>query len=112
LNHRDFDRLELIQSLIAHLRRRLANLSERAFYADKDEIDLTAFRLSAMGEACYKLSDELKLRNSRIDWIAIYGMRNVIVHDYEGIKPERLWKVITENLDEMEELCRVELGSS
>lgn len=109
MNYRDFDRLELILQLIAHIQRRFTGLSERAFLNNKDEIDLTAFRLSAIGEACSKLDGELKGRHSHIDWVAIYGMRNVIVHDYNGIRPERIWEVARGKLNALEAMCRAEI---
>jgi uncharacterized protein with HEPN domain len=112
VNYGDFDRIELILRLIGHLERRLSHLSEQGFLNDKDEIDLTAFRLSAVGEASYKLSGELKSRHPHIDWMAIYGMRNVIVHDYDAIRPEKLWEAATEKLNDLADICRVELDGT
>jgi uncharacterized protein with HEPN domain len=107
----DFSKLELILRMIAHLERRLSRLSRGAFLADVDEIDLTAFRLMVIGETSAKLSDELKLRNPHIDWPNIYGMRNVIAHDYDSVVPERLWAAYTGNLAELAATCREELAA-
>ena len=46
---RDRDRLETILRVIGHIERRLSGMDLRAFAADGDEIDLTAFRLSVIG---------------------------------------------------------------
>ena len=99
MNYRDIDRLELILKLIEHLRRRLTAISRDDFLADQDEIDLTAFRLSVIGEATFKLDEAIKSRNGAVKWASIYGMRNIIVHDYEGIVAQRLWKVFVDELD-------------
>jgi uncharacterized protein with HEPN domain len=106
----DFYRLELILRMIGHLHRRLGPLSIEAFLTDVDEIDLTAFRLSVIGEATSKLSDDVKSRNSGINWPSIYGMRNVIVHDYGAIEPERLWVVFVKDIDPLALICQRELG--
>ena len=95
--------------MIGHLDRRLSRLTRVAFLADVDEIDLTAFRLSVIGETSSKLSEVLKLRNAHIDWPSIYGMRNVIVHDYDAVVPERLWAAYANDLNELAAVCRVEL---
>ena len=34
----------------------------------------------------------------RIPWRAIVGMRNFIVHEYEGIDYSRVWETVTESL--------------
>lgn len=106
----DFERLELVLRLIAHLDRRLGTMSREAFLADLDEVDLTAFRLSAIGETTNKLSAALKLRHPHIPWEKIYGMRNLITHDYGAIVPERLWAAFTDGLDDLAAICCAELA--
>ncbi len=51
---------ELVVELIGHIQRRVPNKTEAEFLADRDEIDLTAFRLLHVGEASRKMSAELK----------------------------------------------------
>jgi uncharacterized protein with HEPN domain len=96
--------------MIAHLRRRLSILSLAAFLTDVDEMDLTAYRLAVIGEMSSKLTAELKARHVTVGWLAIYGMRNIIVHDYEAIEGERLWAAYAHGLDELARVCRAELG--
>jgi uncharacterized protein with HEPN domain len=110
VSRQDFHRLELIMQMIGHLRRRLAPLSLRAFLGDVDEIDLTSFRLAVIGELTSKLSAALKSRHPHIDWPSIYAMRNIIVHDYGAIEPERLWAVFMKDIPTLAEVCRSELG--
>ena len=109
MSERDTDRLELILELIDHIERRTDGLPRAQFIADKDEVDLTAFRLAAIGEEANKLSDEVKARNPAIEWTEIYSMRNVIVHDYGRIDAVRVWSVLGVNLSTLAEVCRVEL---
>jgi len=47
---RDKERLETILRVIADVERRLGGMDFQAFSTDGDEIDLTAFRLSVIGE--------------------------------------------------------------
>ena len=112
MSGQDFHRLELILRIVGHLHRRLDPLSLETFLTDVDEIDLTAFRLSVIGETTATLSDALKARNPSIHWPSIYGMRNVIVHDYGAIEPGRLWAVFTKDIELLAEVCRAELGGA
>jgi uncharacterized protein with HEPN domain len=106
MSSQDFHKLELIMQMIGHLRRRLQSISLRAFLADIDEIDLTA----VIGELTSKLSAALKSRHPHIDWPSIYAMRNIIVHDYGAIEPERLWAVFAKDIATLAEVCGKELG--
>ena len=75
-------RLEIILQMIDDLDRRLADKSVEAFSRDLDERDLTAFRLSVIGENANKLSDELKARHPGLPWREMYAFRNLVSHDY------------------------------
>jgi uncharacterized protein with HEPN domain len=110
MSSQDFHKLELIMQMIGHLRRRLQPISLRAFLGDIDEIDLTSFRLAVIGELTSKLSAALKSRHPQIDWPSIYAMRNIIVHDYGAIEPERLWAVFVKDIASLAEVCRKELA--
>ncbi len=96
--------------LVGDLNRRLEGVSREQFLTDKDEIDLTAYRLSVIGETCNKLSDEIRNRHAHIDWIGIYAMRNVIAHDYKAIDAKLVWETLGEDLSTLAEVCRMELG--
>jgi len=48
-------------------------------------------RLQIMAESSQRLSDELKASIADVDWRALSGFRNILVHDYlGGIDLERL----------------------
>lgn len=108
---RDWFHLRQLLRFIAHIERRLSQLDEAAFKADRDEIDLTAYRFQMMGEAARRLSDSLKARNPGIDWSGIIGMRNVIAHDYEGVASKVMWDAARDKLDALARACREELAA-
>ena len=112
LDFRDYDRLEHVLELIGHIGRRLQGMTAERFLDNIDEIDLTAFRLSVIGEAVRKLGEPVKQRHADIDWNRIYAMRNVIVHDYQNIKAERVWDAAQFDLAPLAAVCEDELGQS
>jgi uncharacterized protein with HEPN domain len=75
---------------------------------DPDEIDLTAFRLSVIGENANKLSDEVKGRHPSLPWKGMYGFRNLVSHEYSTIAPRFVWAA-TQELEPIRAMCRVEL---
>ncbi len=57
-------------------------------------IDACVFNLSQIGELVNKLDKEYTLKNSEIPWFKIRGLRNRIVHDYEGLNIKLIWEII------------------
>lgn len=106
---RDPERLEVILRLIEGSKRRLSAITIDAFRTSEDEIDLTSYRLAMIGEESNKPSQSLRGRHD-LPWEAIYGLRNIVVHNYLGIDPERIWIAATENLDLLATTCRTELA--
>lgn len=109
MEENDRAHLEQIVELIDHIERRLGPLDRDTFVKDRDEVDLTAFRLAAIGEASRKLSSALKARHPAVAWSAMYAMRNIITHDYGAILPERVWEVPGESLALLRQVCSTEL---
>lgn len=66
-----------------------------------------------MAESTQRLSNGLKVQAPNVDWRALAGFRNVLVHDYlGGIDVERVWDAIENYLPELEIAVRelMEIG--
>jgi uncharacterized protein with HEPN domain len=105
----DVDHLRLIIRLVNDIERRLENLDFDRFSADIDELDLTSFRLGVIGETTKKLTADIKNRHPELVWSAIYGMRNVIFHDYYAVDPQLVWSTATNSLKALAAVCEQEL---
>ena len=64
--------------------------------------DAVMRNLQILGESTRRLSDETKAHGKEIDWRAIIGLRNVMVHDYLGITLDRVWEIIENDLPILE----------
>ena len=62
------------------------DLSYDEFCGSEMLIEACVFNLSQIGELTIKLRDECKAANPQVAWAQIYGLRNRIVHDYEGLR--------------------------
>ena len=72
------------------------------FTSDSMLIEACVFNLMQIGKLSKnELSDECKKTISAIPWNQLYGMRNRIVHGYEGVKLQIVWDTINENLTEL-----------
>ncbi len=62
----------------------------------KDETLQRAFvrSLEIIGEATKKLSSEIKTKYPDVEWKAIAGTRDKLIHDYFGVDYELIWDII------------------
>ncbi|MGB5636832.1 MAG: HepT-like ribonuclease domain-containing protein [Waterburya sp.] len=59
-------------------------------------------RLQTLAESTQRLSNDLKQKNSDIDWRNISGFRNILVHDYlGGIDLNLVWEVVNTYLSDL-----------
>jgi len=58
------------------------------FSSNDEKIDAVILNLEQIGETAKKISTETKGFCSDINWPSIIGLRNMISHEYEGIKTQ------------------------
>ena len=64
-------------------------------------IDACVFNLSQLGEVANRIDSEFEKTHPEIPWRQIYGLRNRVIHDYEGINLILIWEIITEDLPDL-----------
>jgi uncharacterized protein with HEPN domain len=106
----DLERLEVIRELIDRLDRQVAGRTRDEFVDDRDQVDLAAYRLGSIGENCRRLSDDLKARNPDLPWRAMYALRNVVAHEYQQIKPDRIWVAVRSGLGAVRDMADAEIA--
>ena len=75
------------------------SISLEEFNEDKMRVEACVFNLMQIGElAKVSLSEEIKSQITSIPWKQIYGMRNRIVHGYEGVEMKIVWDTIKMDL--------------
>jgi len=71
------------------------------FSKDAKSIAACVLNLSQIGELAGRLDTEFIEANAQIPWHKIRGLRNRIVHDYEGIQLNFVWDVLVEDLHKL-----------
>lgn len=70
----------------------------KSFSSNEEKVDATVFAISQIGELVKNIRKETMERNPNIEWVIIKNLRNKIVHDYEGIKLNFIWDIITKDI--------------
>ncbi len=63
------------------------------FYNNERDYDATLMNFIVLGEIIDKLTDEVKDKNPQIEWNKIYGLRNIIAHNYFGVNVDIVWQI-------------------
>lgn len=72
------------------------------FEADPMRVEATVFNLMQIGElAKTSLSDGVKENITTIPWKQLYGMRNRIVHGYDGVNMLIVWQTVDEDIPQL-----------
>ncbi len=72
-----------------------------SFRRDQRTIDAVVFRFVVIGEAASALPGSVRVQHASIPWDQIRGMRNVVVHEYSGIRVDTIWQTIQEDLPQL-----------
>lgn len=73
------------------------------FCQDDKTVDATVFSISQIGELVKNISKETMENYSYIEWNMIKGLRNRIVHDYEGISLKSIWYILKNDIIQLRE---------
>ena len=82
---------------------RYTNGGKHAFFGDDMVQDAVYRNFLVIGEATKRLSTEIRAMDDAIPWKAMAGMRDVMVHRYEGIEPDLVWQIIEEELPRLDQ---------
>lgn len=91
----------IIRKMIGYCEKILAycnGLDYDGFCSDSMLVDACVFNLSQIGELANKVDESFVASNREIPWRSLYGLRNRIVHDYEGVKLDKIWDIVSEDL--------------
>lgn len=68
------------------------------FSNDTELQDAVLRRLEIIGEAVKHIPDEVKGKYPEVEWKKVAGARNIFAHEYFGVKLERVWDTIVNDL--------------
>jgi len=73
-------------------------MEQSVFLTDTKTVEACVFNLLQMGELTGKIDKEFRDAHPDISWHRIRGLRNKIVHDYEGVSLGIIWDIVKSDL--------------
>ena len=89
--------LERCQRISRFIRR-----GREAFFESEELQDAVIRNIEVIGEAAKRISVDARGRLSLLDWKAICGMRDVLIHDYIGVDLDEVWNVAFLRIPELQ----------
>jgi uncharacterized protein with HEPN domain len=77
------------------------------FLADLKTQSAVLHQLLIIGEAVKRLSPEFRGAHPEVPWKLIAGTRDKLIHFYEGVDLDEVWKMVTADLPQL--IRRIEL---
>lgn len=88
---------------IEYVSDRVEGLSYGEFVTDETLRRAFVRSLEIIGEAAKKVPDDFKQKHSVVEWRAIAGMRDRLIHGYFGVDYEIVWDVVIRKLPLLKE---------
>lgn len=88
--------LERIDRIAAYTKR-----GREAFFADALIQDGVIRNLEVIGEAAKRILEEFRKENPSVPWRSLAAMRDVLIHQYEGVSLPEVWQVVEKHLPEV-----------
>lgn len=104
MNDRDRVHLLHIRDSIA-LIREFTSIGRDAFVASRLHQDAVVRNFEIIGEASNRLSEGLK-DGTGFAWAQIRAFRNFLAHQYDAVDKALVWKIVVEDLPELERLVQ------
>jgi len=77
------------------------NIDKSDFLNDSKLIEACVFNLLQIGELTSRLNEDFRSNHTEVPWQKIRGLRNRLVHDYEGVNLELVWDIIDNDLNSL-----------
>ena len=106
MNERDESRLEWILGEEEFVLRITSGHNVTSFLNDDLVQHGVTMELINIGESVKSLSKELKQEHQGIEWQDITNLRNIAAHNYDGLRMEDIWEIVTEDISELLEQVR------
>src|SRR5438067_1760854 len=109
INHASI--VDILQS-VELVEQHLAGMTEEEFMRDDKTKDAVVRRIEIIGEATKRLRTEFRDRYPEVPWKGWAGMRDRVIHQYEGVDYSIVWVAATVEVAEykarLEEIVKTE----
>jgi uncharacterized protein with HEPN domain len=94
--------LEDIRIACNKIIRYMKGMTFENFKADDRTYDAVIRNLEIIGEAAKNIPEEICRSHPEIEWRAITALRNIVAHEYFGVRDEIIWDIATNKITRLQ----------
>lgn len=94
----------IVNKLIGYAKKIVDYCSGKNYESFKEDtmlVEACVFNLSQIGELVRHLDNEFIELHSDVPWAQMRGLRNRIIHDYEGVNLNLVWEIIIYDIPDL-----------
>lgn len=76
----------------------VSGMDKDQFVKDVKTQSSVLHQLLVLGEAVKRLTEDFRNQHSHIPWKEIAGMRDMLIHQYDAVDLDEVWKTLTADL--------------
>ena len=86
-------------------------MNEETLEKDVIKFAATIRFLEIISEASKNIPEDIRIKHSKIPWKKMAGLRDILIHAYNNVDPEAVWKIATESVPTIKnELLKIITG--
>ena len=79
----------------------IEDVTEETFHQQTQLQDAVIRRIEIVGEAARRISSETQSAHPELPWREMIGMRNLMIHDYDGVDLGMVWQTVKRDLPKL-----------
>jgi uncharacterized protein with HEPN domain len=91
-------RVRHVLDAISEIEFYLKDVSLETFLSNSEKRFATIKQLEIIGEACTRITPEVKEKYPEVEWKNIIGFRNISIHEYFGVNFHLVWQIAQNDL--------------
>ncbi|HUT98501.1 MAG TPA: DUF86 domain-containing protein [bacterium] len=107
---RDRSHLFDILGALNSIRAFIAGVDHDSFVKNDMLLSAVIRKLEILGEATKRLSPEFRSAHPGVPWTMMSGMKDVLIHDYDQVDVELVWKTVSYEADETRRMVEKLIG--
>jgi len=96
-------RVRHVLDAIAEVESYIKDISLDSFLANSEKRFACIKQLEIIGEACTRITPDIKQKFQEVEWKNIIGFRNISIHEYFGVNFRLVWQIAQNDLPVLKE---------